>query len=106
MDRSAQKHHTTAASFVYMKTELPLQSLDQQVARLIEQETIEGKPIFVLAGIRGNSGFVLDMIPTRSKESTNPMFLIVAKRMGCNIGCSKNDSLSVSRARDSSEGKC
>ena len=62
---------------MYLETGLPLGPLDHQIARLLQQETIDSKPIFIFAGIRGNPGHTIDLIPTQSKETTNPVLIIV-----------------------------
>lgn len=77
MDQSAARHKTASTSFVYLKAALPLRSLDKQIARLLQQETSDNKPVVIFAGIRGNPGHVIDLIPTQSKETTNPVLVLV-----------------------------
>lgn len=77
MDQSAARHKTASTSFVYLKAGLPLRSLDKQIARLLQQETSDNKPVVIFAGIRGNPGRIIDLIPTQSKETTNPVLVMV-----------------------------
>lgn len=77
MDQSAARHKTASTSFVYLKAGLPLRSLDNQIARLLQQETSHNKPVVIFAGIRGNPGHIVDLIPTQSKETTNPVLVMV-----------------------------
>lgn len=77
MDKSAARHKTASTSFVYLRAGLPLRSLDKQIARLLQQETSDNKPVVIFAGIRGNPGRIIDIIPTQSKETTNPVLVMV-----------------------------
>lgn len=85
MDKSAAQHKATSTSFVYFEAGLPLQSLDKQVARLLEQETADKKPVVIFAGIRGNPGYTIDIIPTQSKETTNPALIMVCIEFLCEV---------------------
>ncbi|KAK8827825.1 hypothetical protein WA577_007372, partial [Blastocystis sp. JDR] len=64
-------------SMEVLHSAFPLSDLDEVVAEGLEKELmVDDGAIQILVGLRGNRGRVIDMIPSISKESTNPVLVI------------------------------
>ena len=94
-------------SMEVLHSAFPLSDLDEVVAEGLEKELmVDDGAIQILVGLRGNRGRVIDMIPSISKESTNPVLVIVGDdREHDGVGTSEEDDPGVPRVGDSHEGE-
>ncbi|KAK8812788.1 hypothetical protein WA538_002522 [Blastocystis sp. DL] len=74
----SREHGGSFISVMSLHPQWPFERLDKQMTQMLRSMEFRGEeaPVIAFVGIRGNAGYAMEPIPTKSRESRNPVFVL------------------------------